>query len=168
MVALPLHPRLRPRPGALVLVLPVEQRIQGEGAAPLQPPRGGDVVSYVRLHVHRPRVFLPWPAQESRDRPVRVRQVAARHHPAPLDGRAGVLVRVRAALCRHGVLLPGHSAARHKLAVLDDHGGVAKDEVNGAGDGAVAEELPQGVGVEGVLVALDLAAIDDGLIGADA
>lgn len=53
----------------------------------------------------------------------------------------------------------------HHLAVLEDHGGVAEDEVDGAGDGAVAVELPVDVGVEGVLVGVDLAVVNDCPVG---
>ena len=50
------------------------------------------------------------------------------------------------------VVLVGVGAAGVEVAVLEDGGGVAEDEVDGAVDVAVAVELAEGVGVEGVLI----------------
>lgn len=47
------------------------------------------------------------------------------------------------------------------LAVLKDRGGVAEDEVDGPGDDTLAVELAVDVGVEGVLIAVDLAVVKD-------
>lgn len=85
-----------------------------------------------------------------------------------MQGRARVLVRVRPALRGDRVLLAVRGPARGDHAVLEHDRRVAEDEVDGAGDEAVAVELPQLVRVEGVLVAVDAAAVDDGAVGAHA
>lgn len=84
------------------------------------------------------------------------------------SNNTGVLVSVGAALgCDH-VFLAGVGAAGVDVAVLEDSGGVAKDEVDGAGDVAVDVELAVGVDVEGVLVGDHVAVVEGGEVGADA
>lgn len=78
-----------------------------------------------------------------------------------MDGEARVLDGLLAALGRDGVLLAREAPPGDDLAVLEDHGAVAEDEVDGARDVALAVELALGVGVEGVLVAVDGAAVED-------
>ncbi|KAH0470260.1 hypothetical protein IEQ34_001818 [Dendrobium chrysotoxum] len=76
-----------------------------------------------------------------------------------------VLVGVFAALsCKNGVLI-GVGFAGVKIAVLEEGGGVAEDEVDGAVDVAVAVELAEGVDVESVLVADEAAAVEGGEVG---
>ena len=53
------------------------------------------------------------------------------------------------------------------VAVLEYDGGVAEDEVNGAGDQAVYEELAVVVDVKSVLVGEEVAAVEGGEIGAN-
>lgn len=53
------------------------------------------------------------------------------------------------------------------VAFLEDHGGVAEDEVYRAVDVAFTVELALGVDVEGVLVPDDLAIVYHAVIGAD-
>ncbi|BAS71379.1 Os01g0254350 [Oryza sativa Japonica Group] len=86
-----------------------------------------------------------------------------------MEGEAGVLVGVPPALRRDaaGVLAGGGREGRDGGA-LDDGDAVAEDEVDGAGDAAVAVELAEGVRVERVLVALDGDAEEGGAIGVDA
>ena len=83
-----------------------------------------------------------------------------------MDRNPGVLVRVGAALGGNRVLLLAHRPPRVDHAVLEDYGGVAEDEVDGAVDVALFVELTLGVDVEGVLVALEAAAVEDGEVGA--
>lgn len=153
-------------PGALVLVLPVEQRPEREFPVPLQPPFGVHVRAQERLHVNRAGVGLPGPAQERRERLGHGRQVAPRHDAAPLQRRARVLVRVLPALRRDRVLLGPHGPARGERAVLEHGRGVAEDEVHRAGDEAAAVELPELVRVERVLVPVHAAAADHGAVRA--
>ena len=77
------------------------------------------------------------------------------------EGEVRGLIWVLAALRGDGVLLVGEE----ELAVLEDGGGVVEDEVDGAGDVVLPEELAHGVGVEGVLVAAHGAAEEDGEVG---
>lgn len=51
-----------------------------------------------------------------------------------------------------------------ELAVLEDSEGVAEDEVDGAGDGAVAVELALGLDVESVLEAVHCAVVEHCLV----
>lgn len=80
-------------------------------------------------------------------------------------GDASVLVRVGTALCSDGVLLVQHRLSGVDVAVLEDGGSVAEDEVDGAVDITVSIELPEGVDVESVLVALEAAAVEGGEVG---
>lgn len=84
---------------------------------------------------------------------------------AELDDDAGVLVGVGAALGSNDVGLAVVGLAYEYVGVLDDGGRVAEDEVDGAEDVAFSVELPLGVDAEGVLVPLDAAAVEDGLVG---
>uniref|UniRef100_J3L4T3 Uncharacterized protein n=1 Tax=Oryza brachyantha TaxID=4533 RepID=J3L4T3_ORYBR len=154
--------------GALVLVLAVEERLEREVAVPREPPRRVDVRVQVGQHVHRARVLLPRPAQERRELLRHGRQVGRRHDAAPVDGGAGVLVRIGPALRRDRVLLRRRGAPRREHAALEHGRRVAEHEVHRAGDGAVAVELPELVRVQGVLVAVQAAAVDHGAVGARA
>ncbi|CAA7394999.1 unnamed protein product [Spirodela intermedia] len=147
----------RPR----VHILAVVESVQGEVPRPWQPSLLPDPLPQIRLHHHSPRVLLPRPPQVRRWRRRRRRHGGVfflEDDVAGVDGEAGVLIRVLAAVGRHGVLLVGERSAGGDVAVLEDGGGVAKDEVDSAADAALAEELAQGVGVERVLVAGDLRA----------
>lgn len=55
-----------------------------------------------------------------------------------------------------------------EVAVLEDDGGVAEDEIDGAVDVAFAVELAEGVDVEGVLVGDEAAAVESREVGAAA
>lgn len=82
-----------------------------------------------------------------------------------MEGETGRFVRVLPALSRDGVLLIRKALLREQLAVLEDGGGVAEDEVHRAGDLAFSVELTHRVGVEAVLVAEDPASVEDGEVG---
>ena len=77
-----------------------------------------------------------------------------------MDHYACVLVRVEPALSRDHVLLAQVGTPGLDGAVLEDDSGVAEDEVDGAGDEAVCEELAVVVDVEGVLVCKEVAAVE--------
>ena len=85
-----------------------------------------------------------------------------------MDGDPGVLVQIRPALGRDRVLLPRAWPPSLDVAVLDDHGRVAEDEVHRAGDVVLRVELAVGVHVQGVLVRLDGALVHDGEVATDA
>ena len=72
------------------------------------------------------------------------------------------------AMCCHNAILVIHWLPNHHCAVLEHCSRVSKDEVNGATDGAVAVELAMGVDVEGVLVPIHLAVVEDGHVGTHA
>ncbi|KAG6428526.1 hypothetical protein SASPL_112778 [Salvia splendens] len=127
---------------------------------PRDPPLGIDDPTDLGDHDHRGRVIFPRPPEVGPGRDVPPRPDAA-----AVDGEARVLVRVGFALRRDGVVLPSQRLARLDAAVLEDRGGVAEDEVDGARDGAVAVELAVGVRVEGVLVGVEAAAVEDGAVG---
>lgn len=69
---------------------------------------------------------------------------------------------------RDHVLLLIHGLSCHQLALLEYYGGVTEDEINGAGDEGVTVELPVGVSVESILIGVNAAAVNDGLVGTDA
>lgn len=85
-----------------------------------------------------------------------------------MDGNAGVLVRILAVLGSDGDLLQGHRLASVETAVLENDGGVAEYEVDGAVDVALAEELAIGVDVERVLVPNYVAPIDHAVVRTNA
>ncbi|CAA7397486.1 unnamed protein product [Spirodela intermedia] len=164
-VARPVDPQ--PHGGAVagVPVLAVVQSIDGEVAVPLEPAGGVDVAGDVGEHEDGAGVGLPGPAEEGGVAAVvapllllRRREFRRGKDPGDVDGDAGVLVGVLPALGGDGVLLFLQRPAGVEGAVLQHHGGVAEDEVDGAGDGAVAVELPLRVHVECVLVAQHVAA----------
>ena len=64
-----------------------------------------------------------------------------------MDGGSGVLIWVGPALSSDGVELVRHRKTRVDVAVLENHGGVAEDEVDSAVDVAVAVKLAEGVSV---------------------
>jgi hypothetical protein len=165
-VPLPLDPPRCPRAGARVHVLAVVERVEREVAVPLEPPRGVDEAVQLRLHEHGARVLLPRPAQVGLGLRPRAEQVGRRRDLAALDGDARVLVGVLAPLRREDVALVVQRLARVQVAVLQHHGGVAEDEVDGAVDVAVAEELAEGVHVQRVLVPHEAAAVEGGQVRA--
>ncbi|BAS71791.1 Os01g0312600, partial [Oryza sativa Japonica Group] len=167
-VALPLDPVGRGGPGAGVLVLAVVERVEREVAAPLEPPGGVDDAVELRLHEHRAGVLLPGAAEVGLEAGLDGEEVGGGGHLALLDGDAGVLVGVLPPLRGVDVALVGERAARVEVAALEDDGGVAEDEVDGAVDVALAEELAEGVDVEGVLVADEAAPVERRQVGAHA
>lgn len=88
-------------------------------------------------------------------------------HVMRVSNNTGVLVLVGAALGGDHVFLAGIGAAGVDVAVLEDSGGIAEDEIDGAGDVAVDVELAVGVDVKGVLVGDHVAVIEGGKIGTD-
>jgi len=59
-----------------------------------------------------------------------------------------------------------HGLSGNQVALLEDDGGVSKNEVNGAGDERVSVELPVGVCVECVLEGIYATTVYDGFVGA--
>lgn len=84
---------------------------------------------------------------------------------AVLEGEAGGLVGVLSALGGDGVLLSREGLAGEDQTVLEDDCAVAKDEVDSAGYLGFTVELAKGVGVEGVLVAVNAAAEEGREVG---
>lgn len=83
-----------------------------------------------------------------------------------MDRDAGVLVGIDLALSGDGVLLALERAPRENVAGLEDGGGVAEDEIDGAVDTAFAVELAEGMDVESILVGVEFAAVEDNEISA--
>lgn len=144
----PLDPAREARTGPVIPILTIPKRSQGKVTIPLKPPSRLHQTTQVSVHVNRPRILLPRPAEIRR---LRGKDVAV------LDREPGALVRVFPALRRDGHLLKRQRDAGVYLAVLQDRGAVAEDEVDGAVDVAFTVELAERVRVEGVLVALHAA-----------
>jgi hypothetical protein len=83
-----------------------------------------------------------------------------------LDGDACVLVGVLSALSSVEVALVGVGFSRVEIAVLEDDGRIAKDEVDRSINVTLPIELAEGVDIKGVLVADKAAAVEDGEVGA--
>ncbi|CAL1390128.1 unnamed protein product [Linum trigynum] len=128
---------------------------------PLGPTLGRNGAVDAGLHHHRPRVLLPGPAQVA----LEAAQIRPGRDPAGLEREPGRLARVRPAVGEDDDGVPRPGPAKEEAAALEDGGGVAEDEVDGAGDVALAVELAEGEGVEGVLVPGDAAAVEDGAVG---
>jgi len=77
---------------------------------------------------------------------------------------AGVLVGVGAALRREHDGLARQGDPGEERAGLQHGGGVAEDDVDGAGHGALAVELPERVRVQRVLVGVHAAAVQRGKV----
>lgn len=84
-----------------------------------------------------------------------------------MDGYTRVLIWVFPVLGRDGVLLLGHGLACVKVALLENHCGVAEYEVHGAVNVALAEELTVGVNIARVLEPQDVAAEHHRVIRSD-
>lgn len=65
-------------------------------------------------------------------------------------------------------MLPGEVEPGEKCTLLEDRSGVAEDEVDGAQNGAGVEELAKGLRPECVLVGVEGALVEGGLVGGDA
>lgn len=74
-------------------------------------------------------------------------------------------MRILPPLCCDGHFLERQWLPCEDLALLQDGGAVAEDEVDCAGDAALAVELPERVGVQGVLVSFHAAPEEGGLVG---
>jgi len=158
----PIHSPIGPGPRPIIRVLAVVQRAQNlvVVSRPFRPPRRVDNVVNERLDVHCRGKVPPWPAQIGPGPPIAGREVVRGHDGAVLDRNSRDLVRVVAALGCDCVGLARRWQLRVDVAVLEDDCCIAEDEVDGARDVAVAVELAERVGVEGVLVAVDYATVD--------
>jgi hypothetical protein len=149
--------------GPRVGVLSVPERLEPEVAAPGHVPGLVDEVRDLRLHDEDSGRLAPRPAEVVADG--RARGVPERGlglELALLEHEARDLARFGAALRGGDVLLVVHGAAEHEDAVLEDGRRVAEDEVDGAGDDAVAVELRLGVRVQSVLERVHAAVEEDG------
>lgn len=84
-----------------------------------------------------------------------------------MDNNAGILVRVSSSMCSDHVLLAEVGAAGVDVAILEDHGRVAKDKIDGASDEAGNEKLAVAVDVESVLVRKKVTSVEGGEVGSD-
>lgn len=163
--ALPLDSLAGVGAGASVAELGVEAGVDPEGAGPRHPPLWLDQFVDLGLHHDGPGVGLPWPPEvrlvDRLDR--QVRRVAGDGAVLEDYGRRAPLV--RPALGGDDAVLVVQRLPHDHLAVLEHRRGIAEDEVDGAGDGAVPVELSVGVGVEGVLVPVHVAVVEDGEVG---
>lgn len=148
MVARPLDAGRESSPGAVVLVLAVPQSGEREVTVPLKPAAGLNEGAHVGVDVDGPGELLPGAAQVGG---------LGGEDEAVLDGEAGALVRVLAALGGDGDLLERERHAREDAAPLEHGRAVAEDEVDCAVDVALPVELPQRVRVQRVLVPLEAA-----------
>jgi hypothetical protein len=84
-----------------------------------------------------------------------------------LDDEASGLTRLVPSLSCDDALLVVQRLPDDQFAVLENSNSIAKDEVNCACDGAVTVELALGVGIEGVLVTIYLAIVEDRHVSLD-
>ncbi|CAA6664574.1 unnamed protein product [Spirodela intermedia] len=141
MVPRPLDSFLRRRPRPAVRVLAEVERPQSLIPHPLRPP--GRVYQAVGLGAPQAR-----------------REFFRGEDGAVLNGDAGVLVGIVAALGDDGVGLTRDGHPGEDIAGLEHDGSVAEDEVDGTVDVALPVELAEGVHIEGVLVSRHDAAVE--------
>ena len=165
-IARPVHPPSGGGAGAGVHILGIIKRAESKIPTPRKPALGINQSIKITLHDDRPRVLLPWPAQIRLERALDRPQVRRRRDTRVVDDNSCVLVRIGPGLSRDGVTLAAHRLSDEDVAVLKNGDGVATDEVDGAVDVAVAVELALRVDVQGVLVALEAAAVEDRVVGA--
>nr|GMD18027.1 hypothetical protein ACMD2_20547 [Ipomoea batatas] len=128
---------------------------------PVHPSSG--ISSWAAVLILRvPKELLPWPPEVDLDGWVGGLEGGIREDIAVLDDRPAGRVAVLSTLGGHHAGLILHWLPHDHLAGLEDDRGVPEDEVDGARDGAGAVELAVGVGVEGVLVGVDVAVVDHG------
>lgn len=169
-LAAPRHPAsdICTRPG--VLVLAVVQRAQCEITIPRQPSIRPDNLFQVGVEVHSPGIRFPWPAKVDflnlRVRIVVLQVVVRAGDHAVIEDQPGGLCRISPTVGSDGV---GGALFRRELAggdqygaVVEDGGGVAEDEIDGSLDAAGPVELAERVHEQRVLVAEELAVLDEG------
>ena len=83
---------------------------------------------------------------------------------AILQDESAGLVGLFAASGEDDALLIVQGFSEDEPAVLEDGGGGAENEIDGAGDGAIAVELAVALGIEGILVSIKVAVVEDGVI----
>lgn len=148
MKSRPINPLRRVRSRPKIPKFRIIRSIQCKIPIPSSPSRRINQIIHKALHINRPRVLLPRPSQESLHAGAAVvRQIVGGRDSAIVDRGAGVLIWVGPALGGDGVELVGHWKAWVNVAVLEDDGGIAEDEVDGAVDVTVAIELAEGMSV---------------------
>lgn len=162
----PLHPPAGSGAGAGVHVLSVIKGAQSKTSTPRKPTRRVDQTIDTGFHDNRPRILLIWSTEIAFDGALFGPQVRGGRDTRVLDNNTRVLIRVGSALSGDGVFLSTTRFSDVDVGVLDDGDGVAEDEVDGAVNVAVAVELALRVDVQGVLVAFEAAAVEDGVVGA--
>ena len=147
----------------MILILAVVERVEAVRAVRLPPSGWRDGGAEIGLHDDGGGVGLPGAAEVGLDLEIGGEEVGGGVDGAVDEGEAGEVVGVLAALSSDHVGLASAGAAGEDVAVLEDGEGAAEDEVDGAADVALAVELLRGVGVEGVLIALQAATVEDGV-----
>ncbi|KAL9688728.1 hypothetical protein QQ045_033152 [Rhodiola kirilowii] len=112
-------------------------------------------------------VRLPWAAEVRFDVGFHWFEFGIGDDFTTLDDDSGRLATFLAAVGGYGVELVVVRFVDHEGAVLEEDWGVTEEEVDCAGDDAVAVVLTLGVGVEYVLVAVHSAVLEDGEVGLD-
>ncbi|KAH0452039.1 hypothetical protein IEQ34_019338 [Dendrobium chrysotoxum] len=156
------------RPGAAVVVLGVEERVQREVPLPRHVAIRIDEISQLGFHKDCAGILFPRSGEVAANDGLVGGEGGLGGDAAVLEDVYGVLEADGSAMCCDDVLLVIEGAADDDKAVLEDGRGVAEDEVHGACDDAAAVELVVSLGVEGVLIAFHAAVEDDGVVGLDA
>lgn len=165
MVTGPLDPASSGSTRTEIMVLPVIQSRQRKiGIFPPWPPLGDHKTIYETLHNHSPRVLLPGSTQISFKGPDNRFEVGCGHDPRVVDGDTRILERVTSALGCDDVGLPYQRFPDINNAVLEDDGGVSKNEINGSIDVAWFVELTLRMDEESVLVPFEPARVEHGQI----
>jgi len=112
------------------------------------------------LHEHSTRVLFPRPPKVYLERALHWKEVWGGGHITVLNGNPCVLIGVVPALSGVKYLLILQGSPGEEIAILQNHGRVAEDEIYGAIDVAFSVELTKRMGVKGVLVPFEATAIE--------
>lgn len=156
MQSFPLNSVRRRRAGAVVPELRVVDGVGDSGARPRHPSLGINQRIHISVHENRPWIAHPWPPQERLD----AGEILRWWNVTVLERKPGSTTRVGAALGGYGVELARQGSPGADVAILENGGGIAADEVDCAVDGAVAEELTVGLCVQRVLVPRHFAPVE--------
>lgn len=159
----PLHPLCGVGTRSLVVVLQVGACFLVSGSHPCHVTLWQEDVVDDGIHDDNLGVFPPWPSEVS-DLGLYCLHAGLTGEVACLEHEPAGAVHLGPSTCWNHALLVCEGLPHHQLAVLEHSHGVAEHEVDGAGDGAVAVELPLGLHVQGVLISVHLAVVEHCLV----
>lgn len=156
----PFHPIVSACTIAFIPIFCKENSIWWCCTTPRHPPLRINEYVHIIFHEHCSCIRFPWSSQESAD----TGEVTRWQNVRGLDNDARWTLWVILVLGRYCISLAVQRLSCKYETLLDDHDCASTDEIYCSVDVALAEELAIGVGVEGVLEAVDTTSVVDGSI----